>query len=132
MGRSYSYLNSAVQILSAYNGEEPFASYLKKYFGQNKKHGSRDRKQISHLCYCYFRLGKALLNMLIEERILIGVFLCSDRPNEILELLKAEWNKKIDLPVKEKLLIISARLRQSGGNYSLSSIEDVFPWQEEL
>ena len=122
MGRSYSYLNSAVQILSAYNGEEPFASYLKKYFGQNKKHGSRDRKQISHFCYCYFRLGKALLNMPIEERILIGLFLCSDQPNEMLEQLKREWNKKTGLRFSEKLLII---------NYSLL-ISDVFPFKQQM
>src|SRR6476620_5776341 len=107
MGRSYSYLNSAVQILSAYNGEEPFASYLKKYFGQNKKHGSRDRKQISHLCYCYFRLGKALLNIPLEERIVVGLFLCSAEPNEILEQLKPGWNKKIDLSIREKLSMVN-------------------------
>jgi 16S rRNA (cytosine967-C5)-methyltransferase len=60
-------------------------------------------------------LGKALLNLSIEERILIGLFLSSDRPNEIVEQLKPGLNEKVDLPVKEKLLI-----------------EDVFPWKEEL
>ncbi len=127
----YSYLKSSAEILGEYKGEEPFASFLKKYFGRYKKYGSKDRKQVSHLCYCYFRLGKALLDISIEERVLIGLFLCSDRPTEILGLLKAEWNKKVDLPVKEKLLIIPARLRQSGGNYSLF-IDSVFPWKEEL
>jgi 16S rRNA (cytosine967-C5)-methyltransferase len=112
---AYSYLESSVQILNEYKGEEPFASFLKKYFRQNKKYGSRDRKQVSHLCYCYFRLGKALLNLSIEERILIGLFLSSDRPNEIVEQLKPGLNEKVDLPVKEKLLI-----------------EDVFSWKEEL
>jgi 16S rRNA (cytosine967-C5)-methyltransferase len=105
-------------------------SFLKKYFRQNKKYGSRDRRQISHLCYCYFRVGKALLNIPIEERVLIGLFLCSDRPNEMIELLKPEWNEKVDLPVKEKLLIITAQLRQSVGNHLLSI--DIFPWKEEL
>ena len=117
-----SHLKSAIKILEGYNGEEPFASCLKKYFGQNKKHGSRDRKQISHLCYCYFRLGKALLNMPIEERILIGLFLCSDQPNEMLEQLKGEWNKKTGLRFSEKLLII---------NYSLL-ISDVFPFKQQM
>ena len=129
---AHSYVKSSVEILGEYKGEEPFASFLKKYFGRNKKYGSRDRKQVSHLCYCYFRLGKALVNEPVGERILAGLFLCSDEPNEMLDMLKPEWNEKINLPVKEKLLIIPARLRQSGGNYSLSSIEDVFPWQEEL
>jgi 16S rRNA (cytosine967-C5)-methyltransferase len=108
--RAYSYLRSAIQILSEYKGEEPFASFLKKYFSQNKKYGSKDRKRVSHLCYCYFRLGKAGLDPAIEERILIGLFLCSDAPNEMLEQLKGEWNEKVGLPVREKLLIVNYAL----------------------
>ena len=126
---AHSYLRSSIEILNEYKGEEPFASFLKKYFGRNKKFGSKDRKQVGHLCYCYFRLGKALLKISTEERILIGLFLCSDRNSEILQQLKPEWNKKIESPAREKLLII---------NYSCLSgrqpllIEHVFPWKEEL
>jgi 16S rRNA (cytosine967-C5)-methyltransferase len=58
----------------------------------------------------------------MDERILTGLFLCSDMSTEMLEQLKGEWNKKVGLPLKEKLLII---------NYSLF-IEEVFPWKEEL
>jgi 16S rRNA (cytosine967-C5)-methyltransferase len=119
---AHSYLESSIQILNEYKGGEPFASFLKKYFRQNKKYGSRDRKQVSHLCYCYFRPGKALSRISIEERVLIGLFLCSDRPNEILEQVKPGWNKKIDLPLSEKLIIIHCSL----------FIENVFPWKEEL
>ena len=122
MGRFYSYLDSAVQILSAYKGEEPFASFLKKYFGRNKKYGSKDRKRIAHLCYCYFRLGKALLNIPVEERILTGLFLCSDSQNEMLEQLKPEWSEKIELPIRGKLLIINSSLL----------IDQVFPFKEQL
>src|SRR4030095_7943197 len=120
--RAYSYLKSAIQILDEYRGEEPFASFLKKYFSQNKKYGSKDRKQVSHLCYCYLRLGKALSDVKIEERILIGLFLCSGEPNEMLEQLKDEWNKKAASPLGEKLLII---------NYPLL-IENIFPWKGQL
>jgi 16S rRNA (cytosine967-C5)-methyltransferase len=119
---AHSYLKSSAQILNEYKGGEPFASYLKKYFGQNKKYGSRDRKQISHLCYCYFRPGKALLDIPTQERILIGLFLCSTAPNEMLEQLKPELNKQSGLPLSEKLLMI---------NYS-SLIDKVFPWKGEL
>src|SRR5258705_12128623 len=96
MNRYHSYLNNATQILEQYKGEEPFASFLKKYFLGQKKYGSTDRKQIAHLCYCYFRLGKLLLNIPIEERILISLFLCSNKPNEILQQLKPEWNKSVN------------------------------------
>ncbi len=122
MSRYHSYLNSAKGILAQYTGEEPFSSFLKKYFSANKKFGSKDRKQVSNLCYCFFRMGKAVMNISLEEKILTALFLCSDKSNEILEALKPEWNYKVELPATEKLVII---------NYSLL-IQEVFPWKEEL
>ena len=122
MSRYHSYINSAKNILGVYKGEEPFSSFLKKYFSGNRKYGSKDRKQISHLCYCFFRLGKAIMNLTIEEKLLIALFLCSEQSNEILAALKPEWNAKCDLPLNKKLLII---------NYSLL-ITEIFPWKEEL
>jgi 16S rRNA (cytosine967-C5)-methyltransferase len=122
VSRYHSYLNSAAVILSTYKGDEPFASFIKKYFAQHKKFGSKDRKQVSHLCYCYFRLGKIVGSLPIEERILTGLFLCSDRPEEILQELKPEWNEKINLPLADKVSFTNHQ----------SSIHDIFPWQEEL
>ena len=119
---AYSYLKSAAQIVNAYKGEEPLAAFLKKYFQQSKKYGSRDRKHVSHLCYCYFRLGKPVLDIPVEERILIGLFLCSGAPSEMLEELRPGWNKKSGSPLSEKLLLI---------NYHLP-VADLFPWKEEL
>ena len=122
MSRYHSYLNSAKQILQQYNGEEPFASFLKKYFSANKKFGSKDRKQVSSLCYSFFRMGRAVMNTSVEEKILTALFLCSDKPSELLAALRPEWDEKSNLPLTEKLLII---------NYSLL-IQNVFPWKEEL
>lgn len=45
----------ADSLLANYQGEEPLANYLKKYFAAHKKHGSKDRKNISALCYAHFR-----------------------------------------------------------------------------
>jgi len=122
VSRYHSYLNSSKQLLQLYNGEEPFPSFLKKYFSANKKFGSKDRKHIAHLCYSFFRLGRAATNLDIEERILLGLFLCSESSNEILASLKPEWNENVSRTLKEKLLII---------NYSLL-IPEVFPWKDEL
>jgi len=47
--------NIAENLIKAYDGKEPFANYLKKYFAANKKHGSRDRKSITAMCYDFFR-----------------------------------------------------------------------------
>ena len=122
VSRYHSYLNSARQILQSYNGGEPFASYLKKYFSANKKFGSKDRKYVAHVCYCFFRMGKVVMNTSLEEKFLIALFLCSEKPNEIFTALKPEWNENVELSINEKLLII---------NYSFL-IQDLFPWKNEL
>ena len=122
MSRYHSYINSTKEILNIYKGDEPLSSFLKKYFSASKKFGSKDRKQISNLCYCFFRLGKVVMNTSIEEKILTGLFLCSDKPNEILAVLRPDWNDKCILPLAEKLLIIDSSLL----------IPEIFPWKEEL
>jgi len=127
--RSHSYLNTAIQILNGYKSEQPFASFLRKFFSQHKKMGSADRKQIAHLCYCFFRLGRSFPGTPFEERILIGLFLCSHKTNEILEQLKPEWNKHIDFPIRRKLPILNP---PAGRTVYSKLIEDLFPWHEEL
>jgi 16S rRNA (cytosine967-C5)-methyltransferase len=121
VSRFHSYINSARQIVEAYKGEEPFSSFLKKYYSANKKFGSKDRKQIAHLCYCYFRLGKVTITG-IEERLLTALFICSSEPNEMLAALKPEWNEKVHLQVKEKISLLSISF----------SIQDIFPWSNQL
>ncbi|MFV0605505.1 MAG: Fmu (Sun) domain protein [Niabella sp.] len=65
----YSYLNNAAAILQQYDGSIPFSYFIKNYFSQHKKFGSKDRKQISAICYAFFRLGKAFGDLPIAERI---------------------------------------------------------------
>jgi 16S rRNA (cytosine967-C5)-methyltransferase len=122
VSRYHSYLNSASAILSGYNGTEPFTSFIKKYFSYHKKFGSKDRKQVSHLCYCYFRLGKAVPDMPVEEKILIALFLCSLQPNEVLQELKPEWNGKVAATFAEKQQLVDKNF----------VMQDIFPWQDEL
>ncbi len=122
MSRYHAYLRTAGDILAVYTGNEPFSIFLRRYFTLHKKHGSTDRKQISHLCYCFFRLGKAIPDVPVEKRILAGLFLCSNTPNDLLGHLQPEWNENAGLSVQEKLLII---------NYSLF-ITGIFPWPGEL
>jgi len=122
VSRYHSYINSTKEILSIYKGDEPLSSFLKKYFSANKKFGSKDRKQISNLCYCFFRLGKAVMNVSTEEKLMIALFLCSDSSSELLNALKSEWNERIGLPLHEKLMIVDRSF----------SISNIFPWKEEL
>lgn len=122
MSIAQSHLNSAVAIIEQYKGEEPFAAFLRKYFSQHKKYGSKDRKQVAHLCYCYFRLGKALMNMPNSQRIVAALFLCSNIPDPLLDALKPSWGEKVLLPVEEKLAIIEGK----------EIINNIFPWNELL
>jgi 16S rRNA (cytosine967-C5)-methyltransferase len=109
-------------MLSLYTGDEPFASFARKYFAQHRKFGSGDRRQVSHLCYCFFRLGKAVPAMPPAERIMAGLFLCSNTPNQMLEEIRPEWNKLVELTVQEKWTAID----QS------ASLSQVFPGFAEL
>ena len=57
-----------------------------------------------------------------EERILIGLFLCSSQTNEILRELKPEWNDSLELSVDQKIVLL----------YASSSTNDIFPFTYEL
>lgn len=117
-----SYLNAAAAILKLYKGNEPFHLFIKKYFSFNKKHGSRDRKQITSLCYNFFRLGHSFKNIIVEEKILIATFLIERTPSAFLESLKPGWNALSKKPLKEKLSTLSAQ----------EGILNIFPFQDEL
>lgn len=122
MGRFHSYINSATAIISSYKGDEPLASFLKKYFAAYKKYGSKDRKQVSHLCYCYFRTARLFAAKDTEENILASLFLCSSESNEILAELRPEWENKVSLPTAEKCSVLNIQ-------YDLFCL---FPWKDEL
>src|ERR1700694_5639595 len=100
--RSHAHLNTAVSIIRSYNGNMPLGAWLKQYFREQKKSGSTDRKQIGHLCYSYYRMGQAFARYSLEEKILAGVFLCSSRPNKLLEELKPAWEEMVTAPPGEK------------------------------
>jgi 16S rRNA (cytosine967-C5)-methyltransferase len=102
MSRYFSYLQTAESILSSYAGAEPFAAHLKKQFAASKKFGSTDRKEISHFCYSFFRLGKAFHSFSLQERIMIGLFLTSTETSKALHILKPEWNELIHLSLLHK------------------------------
>jgi len=117
-----SYVSTAAKLIQQYDGNTPFNDFLKKYFTLHKKYGSRDRKHITHLCYCYFRLGYAATALETEEKILLALFLCSDNEHEIIAELKPEWKENLTLPIEEKLKLVGYPF----------SIENIFPWQDEL
>lgn len=66
------------EILKGYHFQEPFHLYLRKYFKEHKKFGSRDRKLMSNLCYSYFRIGHALEGLSLDARIIISYYLLNN------------------------------------------------------
>ncbi len=117
------YLDFAGSIIFKYNGIVPFHLYLRKYFSSNKKHGSKDRKQIIALCYNYFRLGlgvNASYSML--DKFLLGIFLCESNPSSMLALFKPQWNEEISNELIDKIKIVENDFDS----------KNIFPFSSEL
>lgn len=93
----------ADNLLAAYKGQEPLAAYLKKYFALNKKHGSKDRKSISALCYAYFRANVKVfpLEAHISDQIDKATFVQSHQVQPLLFIRIRPWQKEL---VVKKLL----------------------------
>ena len=121
MSRYYSYLNTAKQIVGDYNGTIPLSGWLKNFFSIRKQMGSNDRREVAQLVYQYYRLGNACQNASIEDRFAISIFLCNDKSNELLNLLRPEWNKAIELSHHDKMALIKDFY-----------IFDIFPCLEEV
>jgi 16S rRNA (cytosine967-C5)-methyltransferase len=117
------YLQYAASIIDSYKGHESFHFFLKKYFSLHKKHGSRDRKLISSLCYNYFRLGYGVSRHTdFNEKILLSTFLCETNPSLLLELFKPEMNASIQLSLYEKRKALEKEF----------DAEKIFPFSGEL
>ncbi len=87
----FNYLQAATLIINSYDGSMPLVHHLKHYFGQHKKHGSKDRKHITHICYCYYRLGNSGKNISLENKLRIGLFLCNPKVGVWYELFDEFW-----------------------------------------
>ncbi len=119
------YINNATTIIQAYNGSLPFHLYLKQFFAVNKKYGSKDRKRITQLCYCYFRLGKAATALTTEEKIKLSLYLCNDEVGEWQILFTNEW-------ITNWSNNLAARIHFAQQQYKIFAIENIFSWQDEL
>lgn len=62
-------LRTAEVVLAHYEEDIPFPQHLKAFFRDNKRFGSRDRRELSEICYRFFRLGHALPDLDLRPRI---------------------------------------------------------------
>src|SRR6476620_10192069 len=116
----HSYIKSAVAILQEFDGRIPFAAWLKNYFRQNKKFGSKDRRIVSDLCFCYFRLGTLASHLSMEVRIIVGQFLCH-QDNVFVNELKPDWKPHAFASIENQIQLAIN-----------NSDVTIFPLQEEL
>ena len=122
MSRYHSHINTAIKLIDAYKGDTPFNLFIKQFFAGKKKFGSKDRKQIASLCFCYFRLALAFKKQPTEENVLTAFFLCNTEPAEIIKSLKPEWYEKATASLTDKLSLLK--------NPFLPA--DIFPLKNEL
>lgn len=118
--KHFSHLNTAQTILTRYQGAQPFHHFIREFFRQHKKYGSKDRKNIARLCYSCLRLGYAARQLSIQQQILTGLFLTSTVADEMTLQLIPEWNDSISLPLTDKFNLVEI------------AAADIFPWQSQL
>lgn len=121
-GRLFSYLSTAENILRSYTAGIPLSVHLAGYFSRHKKHGSKDRRLIRHLCYCYFRLGGMAGSLEIQQRLVAGYFLCTNLPDELAGILPLPLLESLHMDTGEKMPLLSS-------HYATPfSWEDMFPF----
>lgn len=120
MKYAHQYLLSAKQIIDSYDGSMPLAAYLKKHFSENKKFGSKDRKNIAHLCYAYYRIGKAAMQLPIETRCRIALFLVNNVDDGWEVLFDENWLNNWSKHLDDKLAFIATQ-------FPTFKIADIFP-----
>jgi 16S rRNA (cytosine967-C5)-methyltransferase len=128
----FSHLNTAVEILGLYDGKIPFHYFIKEFLKLNKKYGSKDRKNISRLCYAALRTGLAFPKWSAENKIRAGLFLCTGGPDEVTGQLIGDYNEVIASDRSEKWRIISESYQsefgiESNGARNIASIFPVSP-----
>ncbi len=98
-----SYLQAASDLIQQYELQQPLHLYLKAYFKQNKKYGSRDRKYIAELVYAFYRMGKQTIDLSTRELLLIAAFLKSELPLLFFEKTSTTLAANFHLSLAEKI-----------------------------
>jgi 16S rRNA (cytosine967-C5)-methyltransferase len=118
------HLQAAAQILNRYDGGLPLSAYLKEYFRQHKKAGSRDRKTISAVCYAFSRMGKLLPDLETREKMLAGCLL-SFPGKELVESVRPEWKEILYRPLEDRIAFLQSL-------YPGLDMESLFPFPDEI
>jgi 16S rRNA (cytosine967-C5)-methyltransferase len=120
MSRYFSYLQTVTTIIEKYNGNMPFAIFIKQFFAAEKKYGSKDRKQISNICYHYYRIGFIAKKYTTTQAIINASFLCETTATDFLSTVAPNMAPNIEQPIHKKLLLLNP-------NFTLNDIAACIP-----
>lgn len=121
-------------IIQQYDGSLPLTHFLKTYFKKYPVLGSRDRKTISEMAYCWYRCSKAINPGLpFETRIHACLFLYSNNQKLVVPLLPPALVQKELRSVQEKLNILNAYIRSLDPGLvhtgkTVFRMQDIFPY----
>jgi 16S rRNA (cytosine967-C5)-methyltransferase len=118
-------LRTFEKALESYDGKLPLHRFLVTYFKAHKQMGSSDRRWASRYLYSYFRLGVALKDVEVSERLAVADFLCNTTPSLVIESIHPKLLEHITLPVSAKLAMVK-------DIYPDFDLHDVFPFHEKL
>lgn len=97
-----SYLQVAEHLVEQYNLQMPLYLFLKNYFRQNKKFGSRDRKYITELVFGFYRIP-SFNRLKKQDQILYGSFLSGRLPQLFFEKTFPEGAPYYHQTLQEKI-----------------------------
>ncbi len=119
------HIANATTLIANYNGVMPLSNFLKQYFTANKKYGSKDRKQIAHFCFLYYRVVNAINGVSVEEVIKIGLFICENSLEAYASLFTQEWQNNWRDTETERISFIQSI-------YQKFNVSNIFPLVNEL
>jgi 16S rRNA (cytosine967-C5)-methyltransferase len=120
MNRYFSYLQTATTIIEKYHGLVPFAIFIKQFFAADKKYGSKDRKQISNICYNYYRIGFIAKKYTTTQAIINASFLCETMATNFLSTVAPSMALNIEQPIQKKLSLLNP-------NFTINDIAACIP-----
>lgn len=118
-------------ILADYKAEVPLSVYLKSYFRNFPKLGSRDRKAISQAVYLYYRYSKRFAGDLDVFQVIFNAIQHSRPGNPFLETMLIRYDG--NLPLKTAAISLpEEQLPQLSGGIALQDWHDSFLAQPRM
>jgi 16S rRNA (cytosine967-C5)-methyltransferase len=95
------------KVINTYEGEMPLSRFLKSYFREHKKLGSRDRKIIAAMLYSWYRCSKALpAELSFEDKIRSCLFICETNLPHLLPFLPEGWREQKMQPIAQRIAFL--------------------------